>query len=307
LSDKKDTTGNQRFDTLYHFTNGNLASSTRDTNDNGRINIWTLYENNLPVEQKQDENEDNIMDSLLIFDTEGELKQSFKDPHAEGKFRITGFYEKGELKQQHQDTNEDGKPDYYAAYDEAGLFLTIREDTQKKGYIDRVRHYRAGRLFKVETDTDGNQIFETVSLIKKDKVFKNIIDKNQDGRPDAEVFFDENSDGLVECVEHYTQTGTLERLEEKNQGITILTWFYDEQELLVRGEEDRNRDGMVEIRYLYEKGILKCVQEDNNKDGKPDLWEESDETQAVVKREKDLDFDGIPDFVDAKEQVAAGS
>ncbi len=40
------------------------------------------------------------------------------------------------------------------------------------------------------------------------------------------------------------------------------------------------------------------MQEDTNFDGKPDLWEEYNETQTIVKREKDLDFDGMPDFVD---------
>jgi hypothetical protein len=49
------------------------------------------------------------------------------------------------------------------------------------------------------------------------------------------------------------------------------------------------------------------VQEDTNLDGKPDLWEAYDETQAIVKREKDLDFDGTPDFIDIIEDIDKNS
>ncbi len=49
------------------------------------------------------------------------------------------------------------------------------------------------------------------------------------------------------------------------------------------------------------------MQEDTNYDGKPDLWEEYDETRAVVKRKKDLDFDGMPDFVDLIEKTEKDS
>nr|NJM03976.1 hypothetical protein [Desulfobacula sp.] len=40
------------------------------------------------------------------------------------------------------------------------------------------------------------------------------------------------------------------------------------------------------------------MQEDTNFDGKPDVWEDYDEIEALVKRAKDLDFDGTPDFTD---------
>jgi hypothetical protein len=37
------------------------------------------------------------------------------------------------------------------------------------------------------------------------------------------------------------------------------------------------------------------VEEDTNGDGKADLWEEYDESEALVKRSKDLNLDGKPD------------
>jgi hypothetical protein len=86
-----------------------------------------------------------------------------------------------------------------------------------------------------------------------------------------------------------------------------MVWFYAKDEILVRGEEDRDQDGRTDIWYLYENGLLTQVHEDTNADGKPDLWENYDETQALVKRKKDLDFDGIPDFSDEVEKTGNGS
>jgi hypothetical protein len=40
---------------------------------------------------------------------------------------------------------------------------------------------------------------------------------------------------------------------------------------------------------------LISVEEDTNKDGRPDLWEAYDKSEALIKRQKDLDFDGKPD------------
>jgi hypothetical protein len=51
------------------------------------------------------------------------------------------------------------------------------------------------------------------------------------------------------------------------------------------------------------------VEEDTNEDGKPDVWETYDEAEALIKREKDLDFDGYPDIAEGpatREQSAGG-
>jgi hypothetical protein len=118
---------------------------------------------------------------------------------------------------------------------------------------------------------------------------------------------DEDMDGLWDFVEFYSQKAALEKTEEKTQGKTRLTWFYDEDEVLIRGEEDKNQDGRTDIWYLYDKGHLVQVQEDTNQDNKVDLWEEYDNTQSMIKRQRDLDFDGTPDFVDEAGNNGSGS
>ncbi len=54
--------------------------------------------------------------------------------------------------------------------------------------------------------------------------------------------------------------------------------------------------------YYYHKGRLASVEEDTNEDGRPDLWEKYDESEAMVKRSRDLNFDGKADL----EEIASG-
>jgi hypothetical protein len=44
------------------------------------------------------------------------------------------------------------------------------------------------------------------------------------------------------------------------------------------------------------EGRIERVAEDRNRDGKPDLWENYDASEAVISRSEDLDFDGIGDI-----------
>jgi len=338
----KDSYAQGKFKDIGFFEKGEIKTQHLDNNEDGKPDVITTFEKTLPVEQKKDINFD-------------------------GRFNILTRFSNGLLSIREKDINFDGKIDYFAIFDKKGQILKIREDTKKNGKIDKIRHYKSGEPCRIELDTDHNGFFETVSLIKNNKIVKTLIDKNQDGRPDMEIFFDEyqdkkrlisdsnfdgyfeitqqyddpawsmilsrdinadrmvdirsfytdtilrrkeldeNADSFPDCIEIFNKAGLLEKIEEKKEGRTVITWFYDVGELLVRGEEDKNGDGITEIWYLYDKGNLKSVQEDTNYDGKPDLWEEYDETRAVVKREKDLDFDGMPDFVDLIEKTEKDS
>ena len=386
----RDPFGKDRYQTTLSFENGQMKTRERDSNKNGKADEITWYENDLPVKQKQDTNFD-------------------------GRFDVKTRFVKGVIKFQEKDTNFDGSSDFFAEFDDAGQVLKTREDTSKNGQVDRIRHYRSGILYKVKHDHDGDNFFETVSMMENNQIVKSLIDKNCDGTPDVQIFFnenqqrdhlisdtdfngqpdtwqyytndvlirvekdekgdgnvdlkvfykdgkkthlvrdtnfdgyfdttqryddpkwslivsqdiskngspdirsffkdnvlrrkevDENLDGTLDMVETYDDNGNLKTLEELRDGRPWLIWYYEPGEILVRGEQDKNQDGNVEIWYLYENGRLTTVKEDTTLDGKPDLWETYDETQAMVKRERDLDFDGIPDFVETIEQAETDS
>ena len=50
-----DSNGDGRFDTVYHFQEGRLFSCARDTDGDGKVNVWQTYKDNKPVEKKVDE------------------------------------------------------------------------------------------------------------------------------------------------------------------------------------------------------------------------------------------------------------
>jgi hypothetical protein len=111
---------------------------------------------------------------------------------------------------------------------------------------------------------------------------------------------DENSDGRVDLREHYNKNGRLTKSEEDNgnTGHLNIAWFYNDSEEAVRAEEDNNGDGRVDTWYFYQKNRLTAIEEDKNGDEKPDIWEEYDDAEALIKRKRDLDFDGNPDVED---------
>ena len=136
------------------------------------------------------------------------------------------------------------------------------------------------------------------------------LDGDADGKPEGRYCYkegvlrlkeiDENGDGQWDLREHYNTEGRLTKSEEDDEGAGrfTITWFYNDSEEPVRAEKDNNSDGKVDTWYSYHKGSLAAVEEDTNGDGKADLWEQYDEAEALVKRLKDLNFDGEPDVIE---------
>jgi hypothetical protein len=49
---------------------------------------------------------------------------------------------------------------------------------------------------------------------------------------------------------------------------------------------------------------VRRIEEDTDGNGKPDLWEEYDQAEALVKRSKDLNDDGQPDMEETINEAA---
>jgi antitoxin component YwqK of YwqJK toxin-antitoxin module len=380
LKIKKDTTGDGLFDSLFHFKDGRLSSSTRDTDADSKPNIWQTYRDDKPL-------------------------QRHVDGDGDGRYDIITVFKHGKPHYQEKDSNFDGEKDVFIHFDADGHTESIEEDTRHTGRIDRIRTYHAGLPVKVIYDADGDGFKETITLFKEGKACRQTEDRNRDGRPDVTIYFnakeekeqvemdtdlncridtweyyrdaqlariergnegngkiclkvfykkgkkykliqdkdndgcfeitqwfdrspwtmvtevdadgdknpegrycykknilrlreiDEDSDGNPNLREHYNAQGRLARSEEDDEGVGrfTITWFYNDAEEAVRAEKDNNNDGNVDTWYHYNRGSVIIVEEDTNADGKPDLWEEYDESEALVKRSKDLNFDGEPD------------
>jgi hypothetical protein len=109
---------------------------------------------------------------------------------------------------------------------------------------------------------------------------------------------DEDGDGTLDLKEYFSPEGRLEKSEESDKGTGqfTMTWYYNKEEEAIRAEKDTDKDGRIDTWFYYRDGAIHRVEEDTNGDGKPDLWEEYDEAEALVKRSKDLNYDGTPDI-----------
>jgi len=81
---------------------------------------------------------------------------------------------------------------------------------------------------------------------------------------------DSDNDGKIDRITYFDRAGKISKLEKDSDG-----------------------DGRFEIVTLFKDSEPFEQLKDSN--GKPDVWEEYDDTEALIKRKRDLDFDGRPD------------
>lgn len=84
-------------------------------------------------------------------------------------------------------------------------------------------------------------------------------------------------------------------LDADSDGKPELIRYVDpESGLLIRQEQDRNYDGVIDTWSDYEWGAIVARVLDSNDDGNPDVWERY-ESDRVISREIDRDDDGVRD------------
>jgi antitoxin component YwqK of YwqJK toxin-antitoxin module len=293
LKTREDTSGNGQIDRIRHYRSGTLYKVAHDHDGDEFFEAVSLMENDRIIKNLIDKNRDGTPDVAVFFNENQQRDRLISD------------------------TDFNGQPDTWQYYTDDAL-IRVETDENGDGNVDHKVYYKNGQKTHLVRDTSFDGHFDTTQRYDDPKWSLIVTqDISQNGQPDIRSFFkgevlrrkevDETLDGTLDLVETYDENGQLETLEEWKQGNPWLTWYYTPGEILIRGEEDKNQDGAVEIWYLYEHGRLVTVKEDTTLDGKPDLWETYDKTQAMVKRERDLDFDGIPDFVETIEQAETDS
>jgi antitoxin component YwqK of YwqJK toxin-antitoxin module len=297
--------------------NGRVMQIREDTSHNGRIDLVRYFQSGSLYKIEQDTNGDRFFDTVSLMENDRMVKRMI-DKNQNGTPDVVIHFNAKEQKERLiSDTDFDGRPDTWQYYTQNTL-SRVEKDENKDGRVDVKVFYQNGKKSSLIRDTNSNGHFDTTQVYDDPEWTLIVLqDVNNDNTADIRSFYrdenlrrkemDETLDGFIDVVETYDQNGELETLEERRQGKPWMTWFYEPGEILVRGEEDKNQDGHVQIWYLYENGRLRTVKEDTTLDGNPDLWETYDDTQAIVKRERDLDYDGIPDFVEMIEQAETDS
>ena len=246
----------------------------------------------------------------------GRIATQTQDGNRDGRADMTIFFnEDGEKARVESDTDFSGTPDAWEYFSGQALVRAER-DSNNDGRVDLKVYYRNAKRHRLIRDRDHDGHFETVQWFDRapwSMVME--VDADRNGTPEGRYCYregvlrekrvDENNDGRFDLKEIYDAQGKITRSEEEpdENGRFALSWIYDETESAVRAERDRDGNGVPDVWFAYEQNRVVTVAEDTNGDGRPDMWEAYDGAEALVKRSRDLNFDGTPDV----EERAGGS
>lgn len=120
------------------------------------------------------------------------------------------------------------------------------------------------------------------------------LDSNKDGNDD--VWVEETADG-----------GYIINSDKDFDGMVDSKLTMDHMRLTTLEESDYNLDGIMDNFYYYEDGYVVRQEVDSNYDQKIDIWVYiTNNGTAILKYEKDLDYDGVIDKIKEFEVVDIG-
>jgi hypothetical protein len=111
------------------------------------------------------------------------------------------------------------------------------------------------------------------------------FDATKDGRNDAvgymdgsrlrRIELDLDANGAIDRWDFYTADGTLEKvgLSQRNDGRLDAEAYYTPDGMLTRMRVSTRRDDVFDRTEYYERNVLVRSEEDTNRDGKPDKWD----------------------------------
>lgn len=332
VSRDMDSNGDDRFDIHTRFTNDQPAVQEKDTNFDGKMDYFIRFDAaGLPEEIREDTRYTGAIDRIRTFaagrplrvecDDDGDgFRESVSLYNASGLYLQTRdndqngtpdmkiYFTNEKRRRMESDTNLDGVFDSRQFYDDHEIILRLEKDQNHDGSVDLKVFYANGNQSKILEDQNHDGKFEISQWFQKPGWTTVIeLDSDLDGRPENRRCYrdqhlsleqtDRNGDGIMDLEEHFDDRGHLTESREDDgfTGRLNLTWYYNSSGQADRAEKDSDGDGKPDLWFYYIANRIHKVEEDTNRDGKPDLWEEYDESEALVKRSKDLNFDGTPD------------
>jgi hypothetical protein len=185
---------------------------------------------------------------IVLDEATGERESRSEDTNYDGRLDTQNVYESGKIVLRTEDTNHDGRPDLRIAYGAGEVATQKIVDTNYDGRDDAFFRYADGTLSYEERDL------------------------NEDGRVDRRVEYEgrsrlrdlEDTDGQGEwdVWTYYDASAKPNRVEKDTNadGAVDLWEFYDgpdaAQMVIVKRDEDLDKDGSVDISSYYEQGRL---------------------------------------------------
>ncbi|MGH9389899.1 MAG: hypothetical protein ACRD1Z_09800, partial [Vicinamibacteria bacterium] len=241
---------------------GPTETLMRDTDGDGKVDIWTHFEDGQLVKEAFDTNEDDSPDRWAFFDPKGshDLLRVEEDPTGDSKVDLWSYYEKGALARREADTDSDGRVDSWSYYSR-GTRAKHADDSHADNAPDLLYHYRIGPV-RDESHLPGLE--ETTRVSKEEQ------DRNFDGTIDVVLFFDDgpnltrryedsNLNGLFDLWSYYESDQLVRVLKDTNGDGKPNHWsYYDPKNpgTLLREEDDLDFDGRADSVSHYENGEL---------------------------------------------------
>ena len=317
---------------LYFDTAGSLSKRRLDTDADGDMDLLETYRNGEVHEQWWDHDQDGHFERMAAFD-QGRLAQVEEDSDLDGFRETRVTYGQGKPTHQMVDENQDGIADLAVYFNPQGMTVRLEKDTTSNGKMDTFHHFQDNRLVSVERDTNGDgKIDKKISYQAGGKVGSVAEDSDHDGRFERIDRYDQSPWTLVSELDvsdssksglrsyymhdilrrrEYTQEGShlvvrrenfdergclAESMEDKDaDGDWEMKWYYNAQGRYQRAEADTDADNRMDTWYDYADGRITRISKDTNDDGNPDVWDHYGASQKVIKRQRDLDFDGKVD------------
>lgn len=322
------------------FREGRPVRREEDTKGDGAMNRLTSFDaKGRPLLVRLDSRGDGRIDREIQFE-KGRTKIDRLDGDGDGRFEQTTHYRNGKPHRQEVDAKGIGKPSLIVLFDKEGRKRQVRSASKEDGVINTWQYYRGGQLIRLERKTPGAEAVDLKVHYRKGRRVMAKQDRDRDGHFETSEHFDRP--GWSSVTEIHTPKGALvRRVWRRDSKMAAQEWdgdgdgtvdvreTYDLQGRLVKSQEDRGGTGRfnfvfhyapdgrvikagqdrrgkgIDVWFYYQDGLVRRVDEDNNGDGRPDIWEEYDRSEALVKRQRDLDFDGVPDVVDLNESSLA--
>ena len=251
----------QMFEPTQESSQASL-SETEDQNKDGIADVMYIYADSQSAhikEMRTDNNFDGTYDSFNQYNTKGIITSSKTDYNFDGEIdAITQYDRNGITKLIKSDRNSDGNYDEFAQYDNKGIITSKKADYNFDGQTDSITEY----------DRNG-----TATLEK----------------------YDNNFDGNYDTFNKYDKTGNLVSAEhDDNFDGKVETKSTLKNQLFKEVTVDTDLDGNINIKMLYEHGVLKTEHIYHPKTQKIVKTQHYD-THSLKSAEYDSDLDGTLD------------
>ena len=278
---------------------------------------------------KRDINSDGVIDQIAYVDADGNLIRLEINKDADGFEESVQYYENGQLVRTGKDTNGDrtfdirnyfvkdrrsaqekmdtkGQVAYVILFDEDEKISEIKKDTNQNGSFDQYFFYTAGVLASSTCDETGDGNVNIWNTYQNKQVIYKKTDKNGDGVPEAEIFYNQNqvpeksghdldADGYLETRREYNDGRLVAEKKDLNQDeVFDLILEYENGRKLFE-TRDVNFDGTMDIETRYENGKKVQFKEDTNLDGVMDRTVFFDNNENPLKIVLDTNGDNAPD------------